>query len=269
MQKHNRHHPNGFDKLRLKQKTSLIKSLPASKQRALRRNLLFIGATVGAMVLLGLLSNAYAAGGSYVVDDGGINAPGECNVDTWYTAHRHQASTYNGTVSAACTLAALPLVQWGAAVQRSHSDDQGQTQVSPQLKAQVFSQEDLGLKMAVSAAAHFALNRAHSYDGVDLSVPLTWQPLDALRFNVNGGWTHAYDDGDQQHHLTWGTGVEYDAFDAMTLIVERYGQRGGDQAWQAGPRLHVGKALDVDLVVGRSLIGDRDQWFTTGATLRF
>lgn len=45
--------------------------LPASRQRALRRNLIFIGA----LLVLGLLSKAFAAGGSYVVDDGAINAP--------------------------------------------------------------------------------------------------------------------------------------------------------------------------------------------------
>lgn len=66
--------------------------LPASRQRALRRNLIFIGA----LLVLGLLSKAFAAGGSYVVDDGAINAPGECNIDGGYTR-----STSHTTLSAA------------------------------------------------------------------------------------------------------------------------------------------------------------------------
>ena len=36
---------------------------------------------------------------------------------------------------------------------------------------------------------------------------------------------------------------------------------------QAGPRLHIGEFVDVDLVLGRSVVGDRTQWLTTGATL--
>ncbi|MNT69169.1 hypothetical protein D3C72_2074670 [compost metagenome] len=63
--------------------------------------------------------------------------------------------------------------------------------------------------------------------------------------------------------------MEYDLADALTLIAERFGQRGGQQAWQAGPRLHIGERLDLDLVVGRDLTQDRDQWLTTGVTLRF
>lgn len=63
--------------------------------------------------------------------------------------------------------------------------------------------------------------------------------------------------------------LQYELADALTLIGERYGQEGGDQAWQAGPRFHVGKMVDVDVVVGQSLSGDRNQWLTTGATMRF
>ena len=50
---------------------------------------------------------------------------------------------------------------------------------------------------------------------------------------------------------------------------ERFGQQDGDQGWQAGPRLHIGKNLDIDLVAGQHLSGDHDRWFTTGATVRF
>lgn len=87
--------------------------------------------------------------------------------------------------------------------------------------------------------------------------------------NLNAGWAHAYNDGEQTQRLSWGTGVEYQLMDALTLIAERYGQEGGDQAWQAGPRLHFGEFVDVDLVLGRDLGGERNQWLTTGATLRF
>lgn len=266
---HNKHTPkrqDGFAKYRARHARHVRHSLlllPPAKRRALQRNLIFIGLTLALLLLIAVFSKAHAAGGAYVVDDGAINAPGECNVDAWHSANRHDSSTHSETLSPACTFSGLPSVQWGAALSRAG----GETQVNPQLKAQVLSRDSL--EVAVSAGAHVALDRRHAFDGADLNVPLTWQPVQALRLNLNAGWTHAYDDGEQNHRLTWGTGFEYQTARWLTLIAERYGQRDGDQAWQAGPRLHLGEFVDVDLLVGRSLIGDRDQWLTTGATLRF
>ena len=266
--KHTPQRPDGFAKYRARHyrgaRNSLL-LLPPAKRRALRRNLIFIGLTLGLILLVALVSKAHAAGGAYVVDDGAINAPGACNVDAWYSANRHDGSTHSETLSPACTFAAMPSVQWGTALSRADHE----TQFSPQLKAQVLSRQDLGVEIAVSAGAHLALDRQHGFDGADLNVPFTWQALEALRLNLNAGWTHAYHDGDQQHRLTWGSGLEYELAHALTLIAERYGQAGGDQAWQAGPRLHLGEFVDVDLILGRSLTGARDQWLTTGATLRF
>lgn len=272
---HKKHTParqDGFAKYRARhyrgaRQTLLL--LPPAKRRALQRNLMFIGLTLGVLLMIALLSKANAAGGAYGVDDGAINAPGTCNVDAWYSANRHDGSTHNETLSPACTFAAMPSVQWGAALSRATSAGKSETQVGPQLKAQVLSREDLGLEMAVSAGAHVALDRRHAFEGADFNIPLTWQPLAPLRVNLNAGWSHAYNEGDQKHRLTWGTGLEYQVAPLMTVIAERYGQEGGDQAWQAGPRFHLGELVDVDLVVGRSLVGERDQWLTTGATLRF
>ncbi|SDU96434.1 hypothetical protein [Pseudomonas mucidolens] len=268
MHKHTSRRPNGFAKYRNRQKSAaspLFRSLPASRQRALRRNLIFIGTTLGGILLLSLLSRAFAAGGPYVVDDGAINAPGECNLDAWYTRNRHDSSTHHTTLSAACTPKALPRVQWAAVIE----DDETETQVSPQFKASLWSWPDAGIEIAIAGATHVAVHRRHAFEGAELGVPLTWQPRDALRLNVNAGWAHAYDDGEQNQRLAWGVGFEYSVADSMTWVAERYGRQHGDQAWQTGPRLHVGKRLDVDLVIGRSLVEDRDPWLTTGATLRF
>lgn len=269
---HKKHQMDGFAKYRSRhyrgaRHTLLL--LPAAKRRALQRNLIFIGVTLGLVLLTALFAKAQAAGGAYVVDDGAVNAPGECNVDAWYTANRHAGRLHNETLNPACTFSSLPAVQWSAALSRASGEGDAETQVSPQVKAQVWSRQDLGLEMAVSATTHFALDRAHAFDGADLNVPLTWQPVEALRLNLNGGWTHVYNGGEQNHRLTWGTGFEYQLADALTLIGERYGQEGGDQAWQAGPRFHVGKRVDVDVVVGQSLSGERNPWLTTGATVRF
>ena len=101
---HKKHTParqDGFAKYRARRyhgarPTLLL--LPPAKRRALRRNLIFIGLTLGILLTIALLSKANAAGGSYVVDDGAINAPGECNVDAWHTANRHDGSTHTETL---------------------------------------------------------------------------------------------------------------------------------------------------------------------------
>jgi len=272
---HNPHKPkqaDGFAKYRARHSRPARPSLlllPPARRRALQRNLIFIGVSLGVVLLMVFFAKAHAAGGAYVVDDGAINAPGECNVDAWHTANRHAGDTHNETLSPACTFNEMQSVQWGTALSRATAEGKGETQISPQVKVQVLSRDDWGLELAVAAGAHFALDRQHTFDGADFNLPLTWQALDALRLNLNAGWTHAYHDGDQQHRLTWGTGFEYRVAEVLTLLAERYGQEGGDQAWQAGPRFHVGKRVDVDLVLGRSLIGERDQWLTTAATLRF
>ncbi|UVL38164.1 hypothetical protein LOY55_18030 [Pseudomonas sp. B21-040] len=246
--------------------TSFVRDLPPAQGRSLRRNLLFVGITLSVLGCLTMISHANAAGGAYVVDDAGINAPGECNIDAWYQNGRHTSSG-TSTLSQDCTFKSLPTVQFGAVLQHSHDD--AQTQVSPQFKAQLFASENLGLEWALAGSAHVALNRAHAFDGGELNLPLTYQPFETLRLNLNAGWSHAYDDGEQNHRWTWGTGVEYDVARALTMIAERFGQQGAQQAWQAGPRFHVGERLDIDLVAGRNLTGERDQWLTTGATLRF
>ncbi|KZN19433.1 MULTISPECIES: hypothetical protein [Pseudomonas] len=248
---------------------SLVRSLPPSQSRRLRRNLLFISITLGLITLLTVISKAHAAGGAYVVDDAAINAPGECNIDAWYQSGRHNHSSSNAVLSQDCTLKGLPNLQLGAAIQHSRDDGDSETQLSPQFKTLLFSREDLGIQLALAGSAHFTFNRDHTFDGADLNLPFTYQPIEALRLNVNAGWAHAYDDGEQNHRWTWGTGVEYDLARSLTLVAERYGQQGGEQAWQAGPRLHIGERVDVDLLVGRDLTGERDQWLTTGATVRF
>ncbi|MFJ2365957.1 hypothetical protein ACIPIN_19995 [Pseudomonas sp. NPDC087697] len=249
--------------------TSFTRNLPPSKSRILRRNLMFVGITLTVIACLSLISKANAAGGPYVVDDGAINPPGECNVDLWNKSVRHDASSSDLVLSPACTFKALPMVQLGAAIEYNRDDGESETQLSPQLKAQLWNREDLGLQLAAAASTHFVINRAHSFDGADLTLPLTFTPFQALRLNFNAGWTQAYDNGEQNHRWTWGTGVEYDLIDSLTLVAERFGQQGAQQAWQAGPRLHIGERIDVDIVVGRNLTEDRDQWLTTGVTLRY
>ena len=249
---------------------ALTDDLPAARSRRLRRNLAFTAVTLTIIGCLSLISGAHAAGGAYVVDDASINEPGECTLDLWNQNLRHAGASHERVLSPACTFRDLPGIQLGATWQHAHDQDDGvHNLLGPQLKAQLLSRADLGLQLALAANASFALDRAHAFDGAEWNVPLTFSPTPALRLNLNAGWRHAYDAGQRNQRWTWGSGVEYDLAKPLTLIAERYGQRGAQQAWQAGPRWHLGERLDLDLLVGRELTDTRQQWLTTGATLRF
>ncbi len=80
---------------------------------------------------------------------------------------------------------------------------------------------------------------------------------------------HAYAEGERRHRWNWGVGMEYRVGQPLTLIAERFGESAGDSGWQAGPRLHLGERLDLDLLVGGHLRGERERWLVSGATLRF
>lgn len=248
---------------------SLLGQLPAPMRRALRWRLLFVGATLGVTLLLALLSRANAAGGAYQVDDAAINPAGECNVDAWHQRSRHQGRQYQTVLASACTFTALPDLQLGAALARDRLDAAGQTLVSPELKTLLLSREDIGLAVALAASADFVFDRRHAFEAAELNLPLTYQPGEPLRLNANLGWGHAHDDGERNHRWRGGLGLEYAAADALTLIAERFGEQRGGQGWQAGPRLHLGQALDLDLVMGRQLNAGGDRWLVTGATLHF
>ena len=87
---HKKHTParrDGFAKYRARHSRHTLLLLPPAKRRALQRNLIFIGVILGLVLVAALISKAQAAGGAYVVDDGAINTPGECNVDAWYSAN--------------------------------------------------------------------------------------------------------------------------------------------------------------------------------------
>ena len=134
---HKKHTParrDGFAKYRARHSRGAhhtLLLLPPAKRRALQRNLIFIGMALGLVLVVALVSKAQAAGGAYVVDDGAINAPGECNVDAWYSAHRHAGSTHNRSVSPACTFSAMPAVQWGAALSRAVDAGKGRDTDQP------------------------------------------------------------------------------------------------------------------------------------------
>ncbi|MBG7369830.1 hypothetical protein I5J30_07445 [Pseudomonas aeruginosa] len=247
----------------------LFEPLPAPLRRALRWRLGFLAGALAAVLLLALLSEARAAGGAYRVDDGEINPVGECNLDTWHQRERRHANRYQSVLAPACTFSALPSLQLGAALVGEGDAGQRQRRLSPELKTPLLAREELGLALALALTADVYLDRRHAFEGAGFSLPLSYQPTTALRLNASAGRGHAYAEGARQHRWNWGVGLEYALGEPLTLIAERFGESAGDSGWQAGPRWHLGQRLDLDLLLGAHLRGERERWLVSGATLRF
>ena len=204
---------------------ALTRDLPATHGRRLRRNLLFTALTLTIIGCLSLISGAHAAGGAYVVDDGSINAPGECTLDLWNKNLRHAGSSHDRVLSTACTTRDLPALQLGATWQHAHDQENGvYNLLAPQLKAQLLSRADLGLQLALAANATFAVDRGQIFDSTEWNLPLTYSPTKALRLNLNAGWMRANEQAQPNQRWTWGSGVEYDLGKPLTLIAERFGE---------------------------------------------
>ncbi|KAB0785770.1 hypothetical protein IGA63_20950, partial [Pseudomonas aeruginosa] len=169
----------------------------------------------------------------------------------------------------ACTFSALPSVQLGAALVREGDAGDRHSRLSPELKTPLLARDDLGLALALALSADLYLDRRHAFEGAGFNLPLSYQPFEALRLNAGVGLGHAYAEGERRHRWNWGMGMEYRVGQPLTLIAERFGESAGDSGWQAGPRLHLGERLDLDLLVGGHLRGERERWLVSGATLRF
>ncbi len=208
-------------------------------------------------------------GWAYRVDDGEIDPVGECNLDAWHQRERHHGNRYQSVLSPACTFSALPSVQLGAALVREGDAGDRHSRLSPELKTPLLARDDLGLALALALSADLYLDRRHAFEGAGFNLPLSYQPFEALRLNAGVGLGHAYAEGERRHRWNWGMGMEYRVGQPLTLIAERFGESAGDSGWQAGPRLHLGERLDLDLLVGGHLRGERERWLVSGATLRF
>lgn len=216
-------------------------------------------------VLLALAEDARAAGGAYVVDDAVIVAPGECQVESWAAGGGNGDRTF--VVSPACTLAALPAVEFAFQPQRVRVDGSWTTELGGQAKIGVLPMDRFGIGVAptIGVSHDASIDRTSRYF---FNLPMTVAPLDRLKVNLNTGWLR--EATPRQDFLTWGAGAEWMIAPPIMLIGEVFGRDKGRSGWQAGPRLSpFGEVLDLDLIVGRDLTGMPATWLTFGATIHF
>lgn len=208
-------------------------------------------------------SSAIAAGGAHIVDDAGVETPGSCHLETWLSRHGSGSGSFN--LAPACTLNALPQVEFGAAVERTwHSGTD--TIAGPALKINL-RPLDSGLGLGLVGRAAWSLPAAE-FDSVSLIAPVSLRLSEQLRANFNVGWVHT-PDSDQADRAFIGAQIEADLTDSLMAMGEVFTQGEGHIGGQLGLRWSpVPGTISLDLLTGWSTETASPWTVTIGMTIR-
>lgn len=196
-----------------------------------------------------------------VVDDAGIAAPGECQLEAW--TQRGPAQTEYWAVPACRAGAGWEL---GAGLGRIVADGSGAAYRSGVVHAKtVFhALETNGWGIGLTLANQF--RQGAGIDG-DLSalVPFSLSRFDdRLLVHANLGWLRAR--GGRPDRL-WAAGAEWALLPSLSLTLEAWGTRRSHALEQVGARLTlVPERLALDAGVGQRL-GGGERYYTVGLTV--
>lgn len=197
---------------------------------------------------------AWAAGGAHIIDDASVETPGHCHLESWLASNPQGTDLLN--LSPACTFAGLPRLELGASLQHQGGTS-SDTSFGPTLKLNLRPVET-GLGIALSGNAVWS-DRNDRLDTAALLLPLSLQPAEGWRINLNGGWLYNRS-GKQQTAGFIGAQVEHDLGHDVSLMVEGFARGGGRPGAQMGLRWTPGGGvIDIDLLTG---------WRTDGSTAR-
>lgn len=220
---------------------------------------------VSTWLCCGLAANAHAAGGPYVVDDAAIGNVGECQVESWISVASN--GDFIGVTQPACVVRIGVPVEFTTALQSVRADHEWAALTGLQGKFILVPMEPNNAAVALTIGT--LVDATHGESLTFVNVPLTIKVNNGLRANVNVGWL--FDTIHDVGHLTWGGGFEWDFHKSWTLIGEVFGLT-GDQSeprMQAGVRYSPTTAVDLDVIYGYRLVGDKADWITAGLTVRF
>jgi hypothetical protein len=248
--------------------------------------------TIGALALgLSLSSQAFAAGGAFAVDDSEVGKVGECKVESWASFMTGNPDDFIGAVSPACVVSLGRPVEISAAITRSRSDREWATGGEIKGKTNIISTENsrIGVGFVGGYGYDFTGSSTAAYF---LKVPVTFVVNDVFRINANGGYTHEKHDIGNVDLFSWGGGFEWTLYSAkvqenersVTLIGEVFGVAGAravdadgekessktrDPRGQVGLRFTPQEKFDIDVIYGRNITGEDDNWVTVGLNVRF
>lgn len=246
----------------------------------------------GALALSLFLSQpVQAGGGGFIVDDAGVDSPGDCKVEAWASFMTGDPNDFVGVVSPACVADLGRPVEIGVAVSRERGDSEWATGGEIKAKTNLVSTDNGPIGIAISGGYVHDFTESQMA-GYYVNVPVTFVINDVFLINVNGGYTHEKYDMGNLNLFFWGGGFEWTLYSAktqetersITLIGEVFGFAGGravdedgvkesnstrDPRGQVGLRFTPQDNLDINVIYGRNIYGEDKNWVTLGANVRF
>lgn len=207
--------------------------------------------------LIFLSGALFANGGPYVVEDVEALDRGECHVEAWYSYQNSDNAI--SVLAPACNLGGI---EWTFMAERVNEwgDPATYAVLEAKYAARPIVPGGVGVAAILGLGSGESLRRgAEGY----LTIPVSYELMDALRLHVNIGAIYAREDSDWSS--TWGVGFDWEVFSELSIIGEHFGDDGGFNAWQIGLRPHViNDSVLLDLTWGRNLEGTAGNWFTVG-----
>lgn len=211
-------------------------------------------------------AGAASLGGAYFIDDAEIPKMQACEFEQWgsFASNRDRVFISNP----ACTVNLGRPVEIGATFIRARQGGAWSTLQAATAKTVLTPIEPGRLGVAVSAAVVYDWS-ARTLNSLVFNVPLSYEPAKELRLNVNVGWI--YDASLNRHYLTGGGGFAWNFTKQWSLLGEAFAVIGQDQA---NPRIQTGlrytpiEAVDLDLIYGHNIQGERAHWITLGLNVR-
>jgi len=201
-----------------------------------------------------------------VVDDASIEAPGNCQLESWTQRTAGQVEYW--TVPACNFGAAWQAWELSAGLGRIGPDGPGGAWRSGVLQAKtVFHPlQTNGWGIGLTLANQFRQGAGVAGD-LSVLVPASLSRFDdRLLLHANLGWLRTHGDG--RSDLFWAGGGEWAARPRLTLTLEAYGTGGGHAMVQAGIRVTlVPDRVALDAGIGRRIGGgDSERHATVGLT---
>ena len=209
-------------------------------------------------------TQAYAAGGSFFIDDAGIAEKGEFELQVWT---RQGTSDYSELTIAPAFQAVTNLEITTEVVFDKVSENGGNARSSAlNLEAKYlspFSVDSLDYGLVVAAGySSGRVSELYSY------IPVSYELNESLIFHLNLG--HVYDREASDGAWIWAVGPELSVSDNVQIVASIFGEDEGRSGFEVGLRnTLVHENLEIETIYARDAFGNSDDLFTLGFILFF
>lgn len=206
------------------------------------------------------------ASGPYATDDSFVTPAGERQVETWgsLTARGHRVFFVP-----AFTPRAVPFLELSAALETERLSGARSSAAGVQAKARLLPEPAQAGAVGLSVAGGARVPTGGAESEAFANGALSWAATGSTLVHLNLGWSGFI--ARPEGGVTWGARLEQTLRpERLVLHAELFGAGAGRPGMQLGlrPTLASG-TIDLELVAGRNLGGERATWMTLGAAFRF